>query len=363
MLCLLAGFVMFQSGSFPARELSPFLQTIAEATLALVLFADAAHLKVSRLKGEANWPVRMLGFGFPFAVLIGTAVNFLLFPVLDIWEIILLAALLTPTDAALGASIFSNRKVPAKVRDSLVVESGLNDGLALPFIIFAACAAIGEQHRFASDGWLVFAMKQIGFGLVVGAALGALGGWLVFRSVNAGMARENYASMFAVLLITIVFLLAHELGGNSFVAVFIAGLLFGRFSGKTASRIREFVETDGTLLTMISFLFIGAILLPRGLGDIGVAGVITVALSLFFVRPLAIWLSFAGTETDTSTRLFFGWFGPRGLATALFAIFVIAEFEQLQNKELIIAITACAVAASAVLHGVSAYWAGKFFER
>lgn len=363
MVCLAAGVLAWLTSGVPGAMTHDLLTVAAEVTLAIVLFSDAANIKVVRLTQEASWSARMLGIGMPVAFVIGGLIAFVLFPELGVWQALLLAALLLPTDAALGASLFNNEKVPRKVRDAILTESGLNDGLALPLIVFLACGAIGGQHDLAQDSWLLFALKQIGFGVIVGIVLGAIGGLIVNRAVTAGLAETHHAALFALALIAGIYLAAQQLGGNSFVAVFCGGIAFGARAGSAAHASREFLETDGLLLTMLSFIYIGAIIVPEGLASITLPIVIIVVLSVFVVRPLAIVLAMVGTKADFKTRLFLGWFGPRGLATALFALFVIFEFRLLSGTETILSVTALAVALSTVLHGISSHWAHLVFER
>ncbi|MEM7290772.1 MAG: cation:proton antiporter, partial [Pseudomonadota bacterium] len=232
MICLSIGVIVWWAGGNDLKAVGDqsnhILRIIAEVTLAVVLFADAATLKFGRLRHGFAWPLRMLLIGLPLAFVFGSMVNYALLPQIGIWGGILLAALLAPTDAALGASVFSNEEVPQKVRDAVLAEGGLNDGLALPFIIFAACAAVGGQHQFAGDGWLVFAAKQIGFGALTGLVMGGIGGVVINRAINADLAKSKHGAMFVFLLVGIVFFVAEEVQGNSFVAVFVAGMFFGK---------------------------------------------------------------------------------------------------------------------------------------
>lgn len=363
MMCLAIGVSAWWVGLHPEMESVEFLRIVAEATLAIVLFADASTLNLRQFRKQLSWPTRMLLIGLPLAVGFGTVANFFLLPGIEIWSLVLLAALLAPTDAALGAAVFSNEDVPADVRDSVLAESGLNDGLALPFIIFAACAAIGEQHEFAQDGWLIFAAKQIGYGFLVGGILGFVGGYLLEKAVALGIADTKHGAVFALILNGLVFFAVEELGGNSFVGVFIAGMMFGTAARTQAHSAEQFLATEGNLLTMVAFVFIGVAIIPEGISNFTWEIGAVVALSLFVVRPLAIWLSLLGSSANQRTRLFLGWFGPRGLATALFSIFVLLEFGAIESGETILAVTACAVLASTVVHGMSAFWAGKVFEK
>ena len=299
----------------------------------------------------------MLLAGLPLAILIGTLVFLLLLPDLPFWQAALIAALLAPTDAALGQAIFTNPAVPEKIRDTLTTESGLNDGLALPAIIFLACASVGFDHDLAQSSWVVFALKQIVFGVLIGTLLGIAGGWASHRAVELGFAVDDNTAVFGVLLVAITYLAADAIGGNGFVAVFVAGFFFGSFAKECADRTREFLETDGYLLMMIAFFYIGAIMLPKGLIPVTWPIVFAVLLALFLIRPLAIWLSLLGSGAKLREALFLGWFGPRGLATALFTLLVLHEFHDKLESDVIMGVAALAVTASTVLHGVSAHFA------
>lgn len=363
MLCALLGVGFFLTDGVPAKLLAEDLTVLAEVALAVVLFTDAAHLKLARLNERKAWPTRMLFIGTLLAFGIGTLLFTPLFPDLPIWQIALIAALLAPTDAALGQSIFSNEKIPEHIRDTLTAESGLNDGLALPLIIFLACGAVGFDHELARDNWYAFAGQQIGLGLGVGAVLGTLGGLASQWSVDKGFAVEDNTSVFALILVAVTYFAADAVGGNSFVAVFASGLCFGRFAKDCADRAKEFLETDGVLLMMIAFFFIGALMLPEGLSGANWQAVIAVTLSLFLVRPLAVYLSMMGTKTTLRTRLFLGWFGPRGLATALFTLIILADFGDELESKVILSVTMVAFAASTVLHGISAHYADKLWGK
>ena len=362
-LCVLIGVGLFLADGLPVELLSEDLSNLAEVALAVVLFTDAAHLKLARLNERKSWPIRMLFIGAPLAFILGTVFFYALFPDLPIWQVALLAALLVPTDAALGQSIFSNQQIPEHVRDTLTAESGLNDGLLLPLIIFLACAAVGFHHELAKENWALFAGQQIGLGLGVGALLGSLGGIASQWSADKGFSVVDNTSVFALALVAVTYFAADAVGGNSFVAVFASGLCFGRFAKTCAARAKEFLETDGALLMMIAFFFIGALMLPAGLALANWQTIVAVTLSLFFIRPVAVYLSMLGTRTTPRARLFLGWFGPRGLATALFTLIILAEFGDKLESQIILSVTMMAFAASTFLHGVSAHYAARLWGK
>ena len=355
-VCLAAGFALDRAGLLPPGAGEGVLKVVAEVTLAVVLFADAARTRFVTIRRSAAWTGRVLLLGGPLSLVLGVAVFAL--PLAD-WaliEVAVLAALLVPTDAVLSQRIFSNEGVPGPMREALTAESGLNDGLALPAVIFLACAAVGYEHALRQESWLVFAMDQVGWGLLCGVATGAVGAlalvWVVGRGGGAGTA--------TLALVPVAYFSATAQGGNGFVAAFVAGLALSAVMGRLApgrvearERAREFVERDGQLLTMVSFLFIGAVLLPDAVDRFEPAWGLVVAGSLLVVRPLAVALAMTRSGADWRTRLALGWFGPRGLATALFAVFVLREFMTLGRGPDILAVATLTVAASAVLHGIT----------
>ncbi|HBH00097.1 MAG TPA: sodium:potassium antiporter [Rhodobacteraceae bacterium] len=354
---LAAGLVAGLSGNQAVYGDRTLFQMIAEATLALLLFADAAMLGPRTLGLAGGTALRMLLLGMPLALAIGAVVAAALFPGWPIWAILLLAALLVPTDAALGAAVLANHAIPRQRRTALAAESGLNDGLALPAILFFACAAVGSQHDQMEIGWGLFATLQIGGGLAVGATAGGLAGWALARARAARWCTEEGTGIAILGLIALIYFGSEIIHANGFIAVFVAGFAFAR-AGRTATGFaKEFAETDGQLLAMLSFFTIGAVMAPEALAALSWAGVALVAAALFVVRPLAIWLAMAGSGAPVGEKLFYGWFGPRGLATAVFAANVVAAFPDLPHGDTILSVAVTAVLASAVLHGISAHFA------
>ena len=368
--CLALGFGLERAGLVPEAAGDAALAVVAQATLAIVLFADASQTRFSALRRSAGWSARLLLIGMPLALVLGSLALAPLLPGWSLWQVALLAALLVPTDAALGQSLFADEGVPRPVREALTVESGLNDGLALPAIIFLGCAAVGYEHDLAGDGWLVFATEQVSFGVLAGLAAGAAGGAVIALTGAAGAA--GGAAILA--LVPTAFFGAEAADGNGFVAVFAAGLAFSVTASATArlrrsapdaarDHARAFMERDGLLMTMISFAYIGAVLLPEAVERFRPAWAVGIALVLFVVRPAATVLAMAGTGTTLRTRLVLGWFGPRGLATALFAVFVLSEFMALNRGPDIVAFATLTVAVSALLHGTTAFAASAFCGR
>lgn len=356
-VCLGAGFALDRMGLIPAAADQGLLRVLAEATLAVVLFGDAARSRPAALWRSARWAGRLLLIGMPLSLLMGTAVFAPLLPGWDVLAVMLLAALLVPTDAALSESLVAGDGLSERAREALAAESGLNDGLALPAIVFLGCAAVGYEHALTRESWVVFASEQVGYGLAVGAAGGVLGA----LALLPGRGRGVPAGAMVLTLVAVAYFGAVAVGGNGFVAVFVAGLSFcvatGRLTGEreaVRTRVSGFVAAEGALLTIVSFVYVGAALLPDALDRLQPSWVVGIAASLLLVRPAAVALAMLGTDADRRTRLTLGWFGPRGLATALFAVFALESFMALGHGPDILAIATLTVTASAVLHGVTA---------
>ncbi len=354
MVFLGTGLALSFSGQAHTVAVETTLHLLAEITLVIVLFSDAAMVKARMLSHNFAVPGRMLLIGLPLCIGIGWAVNALLLPEWPVWELALLAAILAPTDAALGQAVITNPAVPSGLRQSLTVESGINDGLALPAVLFFGCLAVGGVHDNVQSSWVIFTLKQIGIGAVVGITIGAIGGWLIRFAMDRGFTNESFEGIGVLALAALCYLVSVELEGNGFLAAFAGGLAFGTKLQGSSNFVFEFLETEGQMLVLGTFLLLGLAITPEMFGHVNPPWVALIFISLFITRPLAIWLSLTGTKTSLIERGFMGWFGPRGLATALFALVVLADFERLKHGEEILLISFLTVLISAVLHGVSA---------
>ncbi|MCZ4288578.1 cation:proton antiporter [Hoeflea alexandrii] len=335
---------------------------LAEITLVLVLFSDASHVQFSQLKQSWKLPARMLLIGLPLSIALGTLVTWLVSPEGGVAMALLTAALLTPTDAALGQSVVTSANVPEKLSETINVESGLNDGLVLPFVLLASTLATAGMANAATDGLALKAALQI----VLGPLAGIFTGWVVARLMDVAQARRLIAaSAEGVVFLAAAFaayVLATVIGGNGFIAAFVAGMIFGNTYKHNIRFVREFMEGAGLLLTMSSFLVFGAVLLPEGLAHASMKTVLIAVAFLTVVRVGAIWLSLLGSGLETREKLFLGWFGPRGLASILFTLVILDAFEFANEAELL-ACVSMTVALSILVHGLSstplARWIGK----
>lgn len=352
MLFIALGVILAITGIVHHDQAESALHLVAEIALIVLLFLDAAQIDLRVLRKRHVWPVRMLVLGLPLAILLGTLAAWAVFPTWPLVALALVAAILAPTDAALGQAVVTNPIVPARSRRALTVESGLNDGLALPIILLFASltAQVMEQD---TTNWLLFGASQLILGPLVGVAAGLLGGRALLVAKKRGWTARAYEGAGALSLAGGAYLAATLVDGNGFIAAFVAGLCFGHVIKGQCPFVYEFTESEGQLLSWAAFLLLGLTLVPQAVGQLDGAMLTVILVSLFIVRPLAIWLALLGTDASGTTRLFFGWFGPRGLATALFALLVV---EQIDGKlgESILMLAVNAVWISALLHGVSA---------
>lgn len=360
MIFLALGYLISLAGVVPSEHSEELLHLVAEAALIILLFADASLTDFNALKKRHLWPKRMLLIGLPLAILICAIAATTLFPDWSIFAAALVASILAPTDAALGQAVVSNKSVPIEERRTLTVESGLNDGLALPIVLFFACtlATLEGEHN---GNFLVFTAQQLILGPAIGILIGWFGGKALLKSVDRGLTDTQFEGIAAIAIAISAYLAASMVDGNGFIAAFCAGLAFGHVVKERVKHVSEFVESEGQILIWGSFLLIGIVLLPEALSSLTLPMAILIGLSLFVIRPLAIWISLIGTDAPPLTRLFFGWFGPRGLATALFALLIVGDINH-AYAEPVLVIAINAVWISALLHGMSAAPGARWYS-
>jgi len=367
MLFTTFGFLIGQDGAnlVPAESERAVVHGIAEFTLILVLFSDASRIDLGALKKGAGIPARLLLIGMPLTILLGTLVAHWVSPDRSWALALLVAAILTPTDAALGQAVVENPSVPLRLRQGIDVESGLNDGLALPVVMVAALAATGgaiEGAAEAPESLFRFALLQV----ILGPLAGIFIGWLAARGLDFAndhkLATLSYQGIYFLATAVLCYLTAEAIGGNGFIAAFVGGLTFGNTLRCSHDFISEFMESEGQLLTLLTFLIFGAVLAPQGLAHLTWK---TILLSLAFltvVRILPVWLSLWGTDLSPWEKFFLGWSGPRGLASILFALLIVEGY-QVPKAEEVLACVVLTVLLSIFLHGITAEPLAASFAR
>lgn len=329
------------------------LRVLAEATLILVLYTDAIRIDLRSLRSQAALPGRLLGIGLPLTLALGTLLAFVLFGELEFWDAAVLAAILTPTDAALGQAVVESPRVPARIRQALNVESGLNDGLMLPILTIVLALAATEAQVEGPGFWVGFTIRQVGLGALVGAAVGWIGGRLLDRAVAAGWVDGVFRQLATLAIGVAGWALAELAGGNGFVAAFVAGVAFGHAAREHCQDAYDFAIDEGRLLMLLTFLVFGAAVLGPAIGSADWRVLLYGAASLTVVRMVPVALSLVGVGLGRPTVAFLGWFGPRGLASILFALFILEEAD-LPATDRILEVAAWTVAASILLHGATA---------
>jgi NhaP-type Na+/H+ or K+/H+ antiporter len=330
-----------------------FIQTLAELTLVLVLFTDASRIDLRLLRREHDLPIRLLSIGLPLTIICGALVATLIFNVLTFWEAFVLGVILAPTDAALGQAVVSLPKVPVRMRQALNVESGLNDGIALPFLLlFLSLAGAAEQTQPAPY-WVRFSLLQLVLGPVAGIAVGYFGGKLVVRGTRSGWITQSFQSLSVLGLSVLAFSLAQLVGGNGYIAAFAAGLILGNTSRSVCTYLFEFGEAEGQLLTLLTLMLYGAVMVLPSLDHINILVVLYGILSLTVVRMLPVAISMIGVHLRWNSVLFLGWFGPRGIASILYGLLLL-EKVNITGREEIFSITITTVLMSVFIHGLTA---------
>jgi sodium/hydrogen antiporter len=328
------------------------LRSIAELTLALVLFTDAANANLGVLKKIFRIPQRLLLAGLPLIILLGFALGVLVFDGLSLLEIAILATMLAPTDAALGKAVVSDKSVPDYIREGLNVESGLNDGICVPILLLFLDFAVRLDIKGGAVGLaLKYLTEEIGIGIAVGIGLTVLGVWLINMFDKRGWITDTWRQLSVVALAMACFALAQSLGGSGFIASFTGGLLFGGIAKRYKHSFLLAAEGTGNAFALITWTIFGSNVVGKTVGFFSWEVLIYSLLSLTLVRMLPVFLTLTGMSLSTDEKLFMGWFGPRGLASIVFAIIVLNR--NLPNGHTMAITVACTVLGSIVAHGLS----------
>jgi len=328
------------------------LKVLAELTLAIVLFSDAANADLKVLRAYEGLPLRLLLIGLPLTILSGWLAGIWLFPQVPLLELAILATLLAPTDAALGKAVVSNPKVPAPVREGLNVESGLNDGICVPVLLMFLALLVEEQTRSPLSLGLELFIEELGIGALVGIAMTLIAWQLQRYSEKHHWQTPLWSQLTLPGLALLCFATAQTLGGSGFIASFVGGLLASYLFTEQKHHLLEAGEEIASLLSVITWFVFGALVIPWAWGIVTLNMWIYAVLSLTVIRILPVLISLAGTRFDGETRLFIGWFGPRGLASIVFAVMIL-DFP-LNASRTLVATAACTVLLSVLLHGLSA---------
>lgn len=330
------------------------VKLLASATLAVVLFGDAARIDLRALREEYRLPARLLGIGLPLTIAAGFGAALVLFGSLEWPEALILAIVLAPTDAALGQSVVTLPSLPSLVRQGLNVESGLNDGLCVPLFGIAIAIASTEAGITASHHAVVLVVEEIGYGVLVGAGTGALAAAVVVFAGGRGLVEPLWLQVVPAAAAVLAYTAAAAVGGSGFIAAFVGGAIFGALRHRVGGEVGYMVEELGALLGAATFVVFGGGFLEPAVGDVTWAVAGYAILSLTLVRLLPVAIAMLGTDARPQTIAFLGWFGPRGLASIVFAVLIVESSGTLPHESVMLTTIYATVGLSVLLHGVSA---------
>jgi NhaP-type Na+/H+ or K+/H+ antiporter len=329
------------------------VRTLAEATLAVVLFADAARIKMRVLRREYTVPLRLLGVGLPLTIAAGAVAAALLLTKLTAIEAVVLAVVLAPTDAALGEAVVTEPRLPSRIRQGLNVESGLNDGICVPLLLIALAAAEVDDKMTSGHHAVNIVAEEIGYGILGGVAAGLVAAAVIATAYRRGLTSGSWLQVIPISAAALAYGVAAALGGSGFIAAFVAGAVFGALVSEESDKASRLSEEIGGLLGGVTFLVFGAVLLGPTLQHLSWEIALYAVLSLTVVRMLPVAIAMIGSGAELPTIGFLGWFGPRGLASIVFAVIVIEE-SHLPNVDTILLTTYLTIGLSVLAHGITA---------
>ena len=334
---------------------SESVKRLAEATLTVVLFADASRIDLRTLRREYAVPARLLGIGLPLTIALGALLAAAFFGALSIPEALVLAVLLAPTDAALGQAVVTEPTLPSRIRQGLNVESGLNDGICVPLLFIVLAVAEAEDGEMSASHAVRLVVEEIGFGILGGVIAGAVAAVAITFATRRGLMDRLWLPIVPVAGAALAYGIAAPLGGSGFIAAFVAGMTFSvlRQPSEETEEVTFFADQVGEVLNGVTLLVFGAVLLSPALAGLSWSIVLYAVASLTVVRMLPVAVAMLGTGARRQTVAFLGWFGPRGLASIVFAAIVVQDAD-LPNTSTIVMTTYVTVGLSVLAHGVTA---------
>jgi len=324
----------------------------AELGLVLLLFTDASRTELAVVRSIRTVPGRLLSAGMLLTIILGTLAARLVFPGLSLWEAGILGTILAPTDAGLGQVVVSSPRVPKLIREALTVEAGLNDGLSVPFMLFFMALAAAKIEG-GPTALLQFIGEQLGLGILLGIAIGLVGGWLLRVARRRKWMGEAFQQIAVVAMPLFCMLFAEMVDASMFIASFVAGLAVQIPFKEACKHSVEFAEEWGQLFNLAVFFLFGMIVI-RDWAQFTPSCWIYAILSLTIVRMLPVALALIGTGLSRGSVVFMGWFGPRGLASIVLGLVYLEQELQLPGEPTIQLAVIVTVVLSIFLHGLSA---------
>lgn len=366
MVFVVVGFVLGPAvvGLLPISPRAEPIKLLTEITLALLLFADASTLKLEEVRDDAGLPGRLLSIGLLLTMLLGAVVAYFLLQEEGLAFACLLGAILAPTDAALGLPIFNNPRVPVRIRRALNIESGLNDGIATPFVLLFLSFATATAET-TTNSWLGTALIQILLAALAGTAVGFIGGWLLSQTVKRGWTSGTAEHLAILGLALASYFVSLAIGGNGFIAAFVGGIVFRAATRNRFVEATEFTETFGSFLSLLVWGIFGAVLVSAALSfTAGWQPILYAVLSLTIIRMIPVALAMIGAGLRRDTVALMGWFGPRGLASVVFTLLAFESFTHANRSvDVLLSAATWTILFSVLAHGLSAMPLSVWYAR
>ncbi|MFN8160691.1 MAG: cation:proton antiporter [Solirubrobacterales bacterium] len=346
-LSVALGIAMAEAGVVSVDASDSAVVHLVELALILTLFSDGMFVERELLRSHWGPVARAIVIAMPITLGLLAVAAKLLFPALDWAEAALLAAVLTPTDPVVTSSVVTSQRVPADVRHTLNLESGLNDGLALPFVLFFAVLASPSGNAATEAANLV---GEAAFGAVVGVAVGVLGGRLHHHLPGGGLT-SRYEGIYAIGFALLAFGIADVTIGNGLIAAFVAGIAMGAAERDVPEAFVAFSENVSAIFQVLTFFVFGALIVATGYDRDIVPLIVFILFALLVARPVAVLLAFLWERMPSRLKAFVAWFGPKGVASMLFALLVLNS--DAGSRALIFDVAAFTILASIVAHGLT----------
>ena len=335
---------------------------IAQLALTVILFNQAAQLDLRTVLRRGHVSFRLIVVGIPLTITLGAITALLVLPVMPVWEAVCLAAIVAPAEVALIDALLEDRRIPERVRHALSVESGCYDGFALA-ALFAALALASDRSETGATGWGWFLVRAELLSLVAGAVIALVGGVLIAKSFRRGWISDTWSELATVAVALMCFQVGELFHGSGFVAAFAGGLASALVAQRTGAEVpRQVSEATGHLLELVVFALFGAAVVITAWRDASWRVVLFAVLAVFAVRAFSVWVALVRTDLPTRSRLFIGWFGPRGIGTLVLGLLVVRE-GAIEQADLITQTVVVTVTLSLVVHSLTAPLGIRFVQR
>jgi sodium/hydrogen antiporter len=351
------GLILAEVGAMHVDAEDETVVHLFELALIVTLFSDGLFVERELLFLHWSPPVRALVLAMPITLVLLALAAKGLFSELSWAEAFLLGSVLSATDPVVTSVVVTSQRVPATIRHALNLESGLNDGLALPFVLFFIILASPGGDAGSEAAKLV---GEAAFGAVIGLALG-VGAGRITRHLPGGGIVRRYEGIYALGIGMLAYGVADVTIGNGLIAAFVCGIAMAVAEHDIADDFVVFSENVSSILQALTFFVFGGLIIATGYHSSVPLLITFIAFALLVARPLAIWLSFLRIDMPSPHRLFIAWFGPKGVAGMLFAVLVLNS--AVGERSVIFEAAAFVILVSIIAHGLTDTLGASWIER